>query len=746
MRFIFGAAISGFIAFGTVSVEIAQATLTDAEFESGAASVLVRRCVECHQGKEPSGNLDVRTAVGLQNGGDSGPAIVAGNSLGSLLISRVSAGEMPPPVRGVPQKLSEAEINTLRSWIDSGAAWPAGRTLDLYEKSTDVRGGRDWWSLQPVERPTIPTEMPESGSSNPIDAFIAVGLRDARLTTAPPAQPRDLLRRMFVDVTGLPASAELADRFALHPDNDAVASVVEDLLASPHFGERWARHWLDLVRFAESSGYERDQPKPFAWKYRDWVVDAFNNDMPYDQFIRQQIAGDELAGRNDATLIATGFLRLGTWNDEPNDPEDYQYERLEDLVHATSSAFLALTVKCARCHDHKFDPIPQTDYYRVAAAFWPGPLAARERDLLGGPSKDELGAAEILGWTDITSAPAPLHLLKNGERNQPQQPVTAAALSFRPTMFREFVDAPASTESDKRNTTGRRRQLADWIADPQNPLTARVIVNRIWQHYFGHGLVRSPDNFGFTGDKPTHPELLDYLASELVRNDWKLKSIHRLILNSSTYRQSSIHPQSDQYHEIDAANRWLWHANRRRLDAESLRDAMLVASGQLDRRIGGPGFYTTISVDALEGLSRKTAAWTASPPEEQRRRSLYMFSQRSLMPPMMTTFDLCDSSLPCGQRDSTIVAPQALALLNNQFPHDQAEHLAIRVINHTKDLNVRTIEIWRAVLSRDPSATETTAGVEHVAAQQTQFGLTEQHAWASLALVLLNSNEFAFID
>lgn len=731
----------------------ASETIVVKDFESGAATLLVRRCLECHQGKEPSGNLDLRTSDGLRKGGDSGAVVVAGDSSSSLLVERLTSGEMPPPQRGVSQRLPDNEIAVLRAWIDAGALWPKGRILDLYEKSTDLRGGRDWWSLQPVVRPQVPATDLSSDHVNPIDAFVAAKQKEHGLSAAPPASRHQLIRRMSTDAIGLPPSAERSDQFVSDSSPQAIGNLIDELLARPQFGERWARHWLDVVRFAESSGYERDQPKPFAWKYRDWVVQAFNDDLPFDQFIREQIAGDEIPERSEATVIATGFLRLGTWNDEPNDPEDYKYERLEDLVHATSSAFLGLTVKCARCHDHKFDPIPQADYYRMAAAFWPGPLAARERDLLGGPTKDELGYPDVLGWTDLSATPPALHLLKNGERHQPQQVVTAATLSFAPELFREFPDNPPAdpasgpnTAGSAARTTGRRTQLADWIADERNPLTARVIVNRIWQHYFGYGLVRSSDNFGFTGDRPTHPELLDYLASELVRNDWHLKPIHRLILSSATYQQSSLNPRQQDYEQTDSANRWLWHANRRRLDAESLRDALLASSGELDLRVGGPGFYTTISDDALEGLSRKTAAWTASPPEEQRRRSLYMFLQRSLLPPMMTTFDLGDTSLPCGQRDSTIVAPQALVLLNNQFAHDRAEHLALRVLNEAAGDGERITAVWRAVLQRNPDDAETALALQHIRNQRDRFTAAEQHTWASLCLVLMNSNEFAFVD
>ncbi|MBL8815410.1 MAG: PSD1 domain-containing protein [Planctomyces sp.] len=686
------------------------------EFENGPARLLIRRCLECHQGSQPSGGLSLSSREGLLKGGDSG-AVLGGDSGGGLLVERVKSGEMPPPLRGVSQKLSPEEAQVLQSWIEAGAPWPKGRVLDLYEATTDVRGGRDWWSFQPIARPEVPSVRHPSGSQNPIDAFIYSQLKTEGMEPAPEADSRTLLRRLHADVTGLPPTAAALDEFAANASMVRYEQLVDELLAQPQFGERWARHWLDVVRYAETSGYERDQPKPHAWKYRDWVVNAMNSDLPYNEFVRQQLAGDELPDRTEQTVIATGFLRLGTWNDEPNDPEDYQYERLEDLVHVTSSAFLGLTVKCARCHDHKFDPIPQTDYYHMAASFWAGPIGTRGRDLLGGPSAEELGYSEVLGWTDISREPPPLFLLKNGDRHRPLDEVQPATLSLVPGQYSKFTSIPTDTPG----TTGRRRQLADWIASDQNPLTARVIVNRLWLHHFGQALVRSPDNFGYTGEKPTHPELLDYLASELIRGGWKLKPLHRLILTSATWRQSSLHPLAEEYNRKDAANRWWWRANRRRLDAESLRDAFLASSGEIDLRVGGPSFYPTISADALEGLSRKSGAWTASPEKEQRRRSLYIFTQRSLLSPMMTTFDMSDTTLPCGQRDVTIVAPQALTLLNNEFVHQRSENLAEAIVQRTSDPRDRIIQIWRSILLRDPVDEELQIAEQHVNRQLKRF-------------------------
>ena len=716
------------VVFAATNLIVSNQALCLAEqpdFEKEIAPILLRRCLECHQSGNPSGGLAIDTAAAFHKGGESGEAISAGNATDSLLFRRIESGEMPPAKNGREHRLPEGEIDLIRRWIDSGALYPEGRHLDLFEKTSESRAGRDWWAFQPLQVVSPPQLDSAEGPVHPIDAFIWQKHRELGLIAAPEAPAEALIRRLWWDLTGLPPGALNVPQHGEHLKGGSISPeeyerLLNELLASPQYGERWARHWLDVVRYADTSGYERDQVKPFAWKYRDWVVNAFNADMPWNDFIRNQLAGDEIENRTEQSVIATGFLRLGTWNDEPNDPSDYTYERLEDLVHTTSTAFLGLTTKCARCHNHKFDPIPQTDYYRMAAAFWPGPIHPRSSELLGGPTVAELGAADVLGWTDITTAPAALHLLRNGERLQPMQAVSAGALTCFPGTAPDFEVVRMTA-----GTTGLRLQLANWIADSGNPLTARVVVNRIWMHHFGEGLVRSTNNFGFTGDQPTHPELLDWLSGELIRSGWSVKHLHRLILTSSTWKQSSIHPREKDFQQQDSANRYLWKAFRRRLDAESLRDALLSSSGELDLRRGGPGFVASVSPEALEGLSRKGSAWVASSESEQRRRSLYMFAQRSLLPPMMTAFDLCDSTLPCGRRDTTIVAPQALTLMNNEFSHDRSEHLAARILNRA-DLSgrQRIVEVWRRILKRDPTEQELALASRHLEQQLTHYSVS----------------------
>ncbi|MCA9042210.1 MAG: PSD1 domain-containing protein, partial [Planctomycetaceae bacterium] len=550
--------------------------LEPVEFERDIAPILLTRCVECHNDTDASGGLNLTSSATLKAGSDSGEVLSPSHLEESYLWERVADGDMPPEKQGKPQPLPDSEKALLKRWIESGAAWPENRKLDLFEKTTNVRGGRDWWSLRPVVKPNLPTlnQLPEDANS--VDHFILAKLAEQNLEPAPLAEPKQLLRRLYYDLTGLPPTAETLEEFAQDPSLENYERHVDQLLASPRFGERWARYWLDLVRFAETSGYERDQVKEHIWKYRDYVINAINEDKPYNQFVLEQLAGDELSNRSEETVIATGFLRLGTWNDEPNDPGEYIYERLEDMVHVTSSAFLGLTIKCARCHDHKFDPIPQTDYYRMASTFWAGPIKPRDRKYIGGPTPEELGF-DVCGWTDLGREVSDLHLLKKGDPKHPGPVVEPAHLSFLPELEKPF-ESPA--ESDK--TSQRRLQLAEWITDPQNPLTPRVMVNRLWQHHFGDALVRSPNNFGFTGAQPTHPELLDWLAAELQEGNWKLKRLHKLLVMSRTYRQSSLHPQYAEYAEQDFANNYWWRANRRRLDAEAFRDSLVNAAGILD--------------------------------------------------------------------------------------------------------------------------------------------------------------------
>jgi hypothetical protein len=680
------------------------------DFEKEIAPLIVRRCLECHNSTDHQGGLDLTSLKTAIAGGDNESSIQS--PIGeNFLLHRISSGEMPPEVNGTPQPLPAAELALLTKWISTGANWPAGRRLDYYEATTDSHAGRDWWSLRPI----LDSSKPSIAKAKIIDNFIAAGLRANNLTAAPPADKRTLLRRLYYDVTGLPPSPASIKAFLSNEDPAAYEAEIDKLLSTHHFGQRWSRYWLDLVRFADTCGYERDQLKPNIWKYRDWVIDAINADMPYDRFVRDQLAGDEVEYRDEQSVIATGMIRAGTWNDEPNDAADYVYTRLEDMVHATTSAFLGLTVKCARCHNHKFDPITQMDYYRTASLFWPGYIGQGN---LGGPSTEQLGYTAF-GWTDRNNSPGDLHLLIKGERHRPADVVEPGPLSAV-----SILDKPFLPPQPDAKTTQRRLQFANWITDTQNPLTARVMVNRIWQHYLGEGIVRTPNNFGFKGALPTHPQLLDYLATELVSGKWKIKRIHKLILMSATYRQASSHPQQEEYSQRDFLNTFWWRANRKRLDAEALRDTMLNISGRLDSKLGGPAFYPKMAADALEGLSRKASAWPTSPMQERNRRSIYMISKRAQLLPLMTTFDFADTTLPCARRESTIVAPQALALLNNHFVHSQSNALAARLTTeHPDDTSAQITRLWNLAFSRNPTDSEFAVARQHVLNQSTYFAV-----------------------
>lgn len=574
------------------------------------------------------------------------------------------------------------------------------------------------WSFHPVIRPELPriSSAPATASSNPIDVFIAAGLEKAGLEPNPPASRRSQLRRLSLDVLGLPPTYEEIQDYEADTAPDAWQRRVEIALSRPEYGERWARHWLDVVRFAQSNGYERDGEKLFAWRYRDYVVQSLNADKPYDQFVREQIAGDELKPWTAEGVIATGFARLGVLDDEPDDAEQAVFDELDDVVSTTGVAFLGLTLGCARCHEHKFDPITHADYYRVLAFFRgvePGrhgadlakstahvPLVEPEvaaawrrqrteslqrleaelamaRD---GETKKQLTASlnqlrntpppfeSALAVVASEGETKPTHVLKRGD---PRQLGAVVEPGFLAALNPSGGDSSAMPGTSKRS---RRSILADWIASPENPWTARVIVNRVWQHYFGTGLVRTTGDFGRAGVLPSHPELLDWLASELVARGWSLKWLHRVILTSDVYRRSSTVREAAE--AVDPGNRWLWRQHQRRLEAEAIRDSLLFVSGQLNRVPGGRGFFPELSGDVLEGGSRPGTDWEISTPAERSRRSLYAYIRRTQMIPFFETLDYANVASPMTERPVTTVAPQALLLLNDAFVHEQAAAMA----------------------------------------------------------------------
>jgi hypothetical protein len=562
---------------------------------------------------------------------------------------------------------------------------------------------------------------------NSIDAFVLAKLEQRGWQPAPMASAGALLRRVHLDLTGLPPTPAEQERFAQRNDAVAMDAVVDQLLTRPEYGERWARHWLDVVRYADSNGYERDAEKPFVWRYRDYVINALNTDKPFDQFAREQIAGDELPGRTAETMIATGFLRLGHWDDEPADPAADRYDQLDDIVSTTGQAFLGLTIGCARCHDHKFEPLSTKDYYSLVAVFNPLQRPQKGRTELALPVGAEKQEAYI--WNE-PSPKAPLtHVLLRGSPGRPGDEVNAAVPVILAPQQPAF---PAPNE----RTTQRRLGLAQWLASGENPLTARVIVNRVWQQHFGHGLVRTANDFGLMGAAPTHPELLDWLAYWFVHDaKWSLKKLHRLILTSNTWRMSKSSAPGAVSALTDPEDRLLWRMPYRRLEVEAVRDSMLLVSGQLNPKRFGPAMKPPIPKAALEANSDKESVWKPSDEREASRRTIYAFIKRGLVVPMLEVLDLADTVSSCPQRQVTTVAPQALSLFNGEFVNGQARHFAKRLLAEAGD-DVRTqIQLaWKLALCREPTAVEVAKMMEFRASESLD----------QMCRVILNLNEFVY--
>jgi hypothetical protein len=723
--------------------------------------LLARRCIGCHGKAVAQHGLRLDARAFALKGGDSGvAAIVPGNSAASLLVRYASGQEkdvMMPPSPLAP--LTAPELDLLRRWIDEGAAYDgAGEPA-----ATGRPKGADHWSFQPIRKPAVPAVGDKAWVRTPIDAFVLARLEAKGWKPNPPAGEAQLRRRVYLGLTGLPPS--IAEQSA--------PLDVESLLSRPAYGERWGRHWLDLVRYAESNGYERDGHKPEAWRYRDYVIDAFNKDKPFDRFILEQIAGDELPGADEESLVATGYNRLGPWDDEPADPAEDRFDQLDDLVSTTSQVFLGLTLGCARCHNHKFDPLTAQDYYSMVAIFNGLERPRRGRTELTLPigsldrieqtrrieNRLQLEAAQaIAGFFQLGAVPPPVtlaavrreldasprgyflhepsanvpttHLLirgKPGRLGPEVPPAVPAILSPRQPEF------PAAAPG--RRTSLRRTTLARWLASPGNPLTARVIVNRVWQFHFGEGLVRTPSDFGTLGQKPTHPELLDWLAVWFVDNGWSFKKLHRLILASNTYRMSKA--ANTAYAAEDPENRLLWRFPYRRLEAEAIRDGMLAVSGKLNRAAGGPSMFPEVPEAAMAGSSDPDKIWKTSPEPDRNRRTVYAFLKRSMIVPMLEVLDLCDTARSTAQRLTTSVAPQALTLFNGEFVNAQAAALAARLRQEAGPGAGEQVELaYRLALARRPTAAEKHRMVE----------FTARHSLEQLARVVLNLNEFVYPD
>jgi len=770
-------------------------------FRSKLLPVLERDCQGCHGATMTLSNLDLRTRESLLKGGSRGPAIVAGNAEASLLMQALEGkNKLQMPPGGEDKKLAPEIVAAFREWISAGAPWPAKASAAAWGYEP-----KDLWAFQPLRA---------FDSTRMIDDFIDTKLKERSLAPAARADRRTLIRRVTLELTGLPPTPEEIAAFLEDRSAQAWEKLVDRLLASPRYGERWGRHWLDVVRYADSSGYSNDFERPNAWRYRDYVIRAFHQDKPYDRFIREQIAGDELFPGDGESLIATGFLRAGPWEHTGMSVEAVTRQLfLDDVTHATAATFLGLTLGCAKCHDHKFDPIPTRDYYRMQAVFasteftrphtpflkaenvidlsgsagavrasYDGALArvkeyrqiaakglmkkygvARVEDLPKGEFeramntgvglepvefetyklfqkhsqiyKDSLDRFEPKAFA-VSSGPsdefpdggpalkypkradykpATVHILPGGNLQSPADPVLPGVLSST-KLHGGYPEAEVPNE-----TAGRRAALANWIADKKNPLTARVMANRIWQYHFGKGIAADTNNFGKMGKKPSHPELLDWLAGYFIENGWSVKKLHRAILLSDTYRRSGTPPDLKAVQANDPENALLSYRTPRRIEAEVLRDSILQTAGELSLEAGGPGVFPQINEDAARQPQHRMGslapAYHPSPLKRQRnRRTIYTFQQRSMTDPMIEVFNGPSLDFSCERRDASTVPTQAFALFNSQFVHDMALAFAARLEKEKPTLDGQIQRAFQLAFGREPSAGEQAASKKQIAA------------------------------
>jgi hypothetical protein len=637
------------------------------------------------------------------------------------------------------------------------------------EKYTPVE--RRHWSFQKRSTPATPKFQDAKGSAwtrNPIDAFVLSKLRAEGLQPSPAATRATLIRRVTFDLTGLPPTPAEIDVFVRDRSPKAYEKVVDRLLASPRYGERWAQHWLDVVRFAETDGFEYDTHRRDAWRYRDYVIRSLNADKPYDQFVREQLAGDEMAPLNEEMRIATGFHRLGALRKNAGNQEvaSSRNEVLTEMTNVVGSALLGVTLGCARCHDHKFDPIRHTDYYRMQAFFastqehdvpladadeqaaWKAKSDAvtaemkKVQSAMKGLKGDALAAMEKKLKSVEEKMPEPLPSLYSVENNDAKAtPIHVLARGDYSNKGERVHMRPlgvllpdAAPERDEKKP---RTALANWILDPEHPLTARVAANRLWNYHFGRGIVATPNDFGRMGARPTHPELLDYLANRLVENGWRSKALHREIVLSNTYRQASQSPAAAAAQEKDPENKLYWKFSRRRLEAEEIRDSMLAVAGKLNTKQGGPSVIVPVDPD-LVNLLYKPSQWAVTPDSsEHDRRSIYLLAKRNLRLPFMETFDAPDMQISCARRESSTHAPQALELLNGDLSNRLADALAERLRKEAGASVSKRVELaYRLAAGRLPSLKEKQLATRFLRTQPLR----------EFALAVLNLNNFLYVD
>jgi Protein of unknown function (DUF1549)/Protein of unknown function (DUF1553)/Planctomycete cytochrome C len=706
-------------------------------FETQVRPILTTRCLKCHgEGPKVKGGLRLDSREAVLRGGELGPAVSLSAPKESRLLQAIRYEELEMPPSG---KLSAGEIDILTQWVKEGVPWTALPTT-ASNSTSPVKAPAvvkpkpalaSTWSLRPVSRPSVPAVKNPDWCRSPIDSFLLARLEAEHLQPAPEADRVTLIRRLTYDLTGLPPTPDDVDAFVADRAGDAFERLVDRLLESPHYGEKWGRHWLDLVRYAETNGYERDSAKPFAWRYRDYVIDAFNSDKPYDQFVREQLAGDEVDPSSAAALTATGFYRLGIWDDEPADRPLARYDGLDGIISTTGQVLLGMTINCARCHDHKVDPIPQKDYYRLLAFFQDivDPNGKNVKKVAGkGGSRIEVMCVAEQGQRET-------HVLLRGNPNAPGdnvEPDVPQILS---------AAAPATFVSGP----GKRRALTDWLTDRRNPRTARVMANRIWQYHFGRGIVPTPNDFGGLGEPATHPELLDWLAAELMDGSWRLKRMHRLILLSSAYRMASRGSTAEL--AADPADRWYWRFPMRRLTAEEVRDSILAVSGTLNVKACGPSVYPPIPREVMAGQSVPGQGWSTSPPADAARRSVYVHVKRSLLVPIMATHDAADTDFSCPVRYTTTVPTQALGLLNGAFSNLQAIAFADRLSREAPgDLAGQVRRAIRLTTAHEPVAREVHEDVAFVKQLIAQSHLDASTALTQYCLLALNANAFLYLD
>ena len=779
-------------------------------FENKIRPVLVAQCYSCHAADTPKGakaGLKLDTAAGLKAGGDSGPAVVAGSAKKSLLVSALhaSGGMKIMPPKG---KLDDATIADFEKWINDGAIDPRkdGGKPDV-KVVADPNRGKDHWAFQPVKEPTVPKGS--AWATTPIDAFIAAGWEGKKLAPVADADKRTLVRRITFDLTGLPPTPDAIDAFLKDTSANAYEKLVDKLLASPAFGERWGRHWLDVARYAESSGKEQNVFYPNAWRYRDYVIKAFNDDMPIDQFFKEQLAGDLMDGKNDTDkankMIATGYLAMGPKSHNERNRKQFELDVADEMIDAFSQGMLGLTVACARCHDHKFDPIPTKDYYAVAGIFTSTDLKIGNSGTVGGrggipaaklPDGADVPAGPTLSKAEVTKLRDQLTDLQkqrddaieeakkdkqpsirlvgittrmgvvesqleqyDADNNHKKIAMTVADRTFTKDMPvhlrgevdktgevvpRGFVHALGNADVKIPRGTSGRKELADWVASAKNPLTARVYVNRVWLHLFGKGVVTTPDNFGTTGQKPSHPELLDYLASTFTKQGWSTKKLVRELVLSHTYRLSSEFNQAD--HATDPDNVQHWRMSKRRLDAEEIRDAMLAISGDLDHKPadGSP-------VAKLAGTTQFLGRFMGMGPMDSSKRSVYLPVVREHVPEALELFDFAEPSLVTGARDDTSVPAQGLYLLNSPKVIGWAEDAAGKLKKY--DSETEKIQMaFKMTLGRTPTTREEQAATSFLTKFKKTEGRTKKPAdadklaWAALVQGLFASAEFRYLD